>query len=168
MSSQMSSVYSGGLMYEYSVEENEFGVVTLKGDTVTKSKEYTLFKDALAKYKTPTGDGGASKTTHAAKCPPSDAAWKVDPSLVPAMPKEAEKYMKAGAGKGPGLEGDGSQNAGDSGTATASVTGGQASATGKGGDEDNAGVSTHGSFDKAPLIVSGLAVFFTLFGTLLL
>lgn len=169
MSSQMSAVYSGGIMYEYSVEDNDFGIVTLKGDSVQKSDEYNLFKQALAKYPSPTGSGGAATTTHAAKCPPSDASWNVDPSLVPEIPQAAQKLMKAGAGTGPGLGGDGSQNAADSGTATASVTGGTASPTGGSTSTDSAaGSFTYGPMDKTPFIVTGLALFFTLFGTLLL
>ncbi|KND91612.1 1,3-beta-glucanosyltransferase gel1 [Tolypocladium ophioglossoides CBS 100239] len=171
MNSEMTGVYSGGLMYEYSVEENDFGIVTLKGNSVDKSDEYDLFKSALKANPAPTGSGGAASTTHSVNCPTSDASWNVNPSLVPQMPEQAQKYMKSGAGGGPGLTGDGSQNAPDSGTSTASITGGQASPTGSGsgkGGKDNAGVSTHGPMDKAPFIVSGLALCFTLFGALLL
>ena len=85
------------------------------------------------------------------------------------MPSQAQKYMKDGAGKGPGLGGDGSQNAGDSGTSTAGVTGGKPSPTASGSsDKDNAGTTVHGGIDKAPMIVSGLALGFTLLGALLL
>ncbi|PNY27472.1 1,3-beta-glucanosyltransferase [Tolypocladium capitatum] len=166
MSNQMSSVYSGGLMYEYSVEANDFGIVTLKGDSVDKSNEYDLFKSALKAYPVPTGSGGAASTTHSVSCPTSDASWNVNPSLVPQIPGQAQKFMKSGAGSGPGLGGDGSQNSTDSGTSTASVTGGQASPTASG--KDNTGVSMHGPVDKVPFIVSGLALGFTLFGALLL
>lgn len=175
MNKEMTGVYSGGLMYEYTYEANKFGIVELKGGlkakTVDKMDEYDAFKSVLSANPAPTGDGGAAKTTHSVSCPTSDANWQVNPSMVPQMPSQAEKYMKSGAGKGPGfdLDGDGSQNAGDSGTSTASVTGGQASPTGTGAkSSDSAGVSTLGPVDKAPFIITGLAFFFTLFGTLLL
>lgn len=176
MDSEMTGVYSGGLMYEYSYEDNKYGIVQLKGGlkakTVEKLDEYDAFKSALKANPAPTGAGGAASTTHSASCPTSDAGWQVNPSLVPQMPDQAQKYMKSGAGQGPGfdLDGDGSQNAGDSGTATASVTGGSASPTGSGGakESDSAGVSTLGAVDKAPYIVTGLTVLFTLCGTLLL
>lgn len=177
MSDEMTGVYSGGLMYEYSIEENDFGIVNLKGGlkgTVEKIDEFDLFKDALSKYPAPTGSGGAATTTHAVECPTSDSSWNVDPSLVPEMPEQAQKYMKSGAGKGPGLEGDGSQNAEDSGTASASVTRGEASPTstsnngdsGDGDDNDNAAVTVHGS--NGALLVTGVTLFFALFGTMLL
>ncbi|POR36804.1 1,3-beta-glucanosyltransferase [Tolypocladium paradoxum] len=167
MSNQMSSVYSGGLMYEYSVEDNKFGIVTLKGNSVDKSDEYDLFKSALKANPAPTGSGGAASTSHPVDCPTSDALWNVNPSLVPQMPVQAQKYMEKGkgAGGGPGWVGDGSQSASDSGISTTQVTGGQASPT---ASKDNAGVSTHGPMDRAPFIVSGLALGFTLFGVLLL
>lgn len=173
MSSQMSAVYSGGIMYEYSKGDNDYGIVTINGDSISKSDEYDLFKGALADNPSPTGSGGAASSSHAAKCPAKDSGWNVDPSLVPEMPSAANKYMKKGAGAGPGLGGDGSQNAADSGTSTASVTGGTASPTGTSGASETesdsaAGSFSHGPLDKAPFIVSGLTLMFTLFGTLLL
>lgn len=177
MSSEMTGVYSGGLMYEYSIEENDFGIVNLKGGlkgTVDKIDEFDMFKEALSNNPAPTGSGGAATTTHAVDCPTSDASWNVDPSLVPEMPKQAQKYMKDGAGEGPGLQGDGSQTAEDSGTASASVTRGEASPTstsgsgsGSGGDDgDNAGVTVRGS--NGAFLVTGATLFFALFGTMLL
>jgi len=166
MNSEMTGVYSGGLMYEYSNEDNDYGIVTISGDSVKSSDEYDLFKSALSAYPAPTGSGGAASTSHAVSCPTSDASWQVNPSLIPQIPSQAQQYMKSGAGSGPGLSGDGSQNAADSGTSTASVTGGQASPTASG--KDNAGITIRGSVDKAPIIVSGLALGFTLMGALLL
>ncbi|KAG5951871.1 beta-glucanosyltransferase [Claviceps sorghi] len=174
MNKEMTGVYSGGLMYEYSYEDNKYGIVkidSLRAKTVTETDEYAAFKSALKANPAPAGNGGASSTTHSVKCPPKDANWQVDPSLVPEMPSQAQKYMKDGAGPGPGfeLDGAGSQNAGDSGMSTASVTGGQPSPTSKNKkDSDSAAVATFGSLDKAPLVVTGLTLIFTLFGTLLL
>lgn len=175
MSAQMSAVYSGGIMYEYSKEDNDYGIVTIDGDSVSKSDEYALFKKALAANATPTGSGGAASSSKAAQCPPKASGWNVDPSLVPEMPSQANKFMKSGAGSGPGLGGDGSQNAADSGTATASATAGTASPTTGGGaksqseESDSAAASLLlGPMDRAPFVVSGLAMVFTLFGTLLL
>jgi hypothetical protein len=168
MSDQMSAVYSGGLMYEYSIEENEFGIVTIEGNNLDKHEEFDIFKSALSEYPAPTGAGGAASTTHAVACPTSESVWNVDPSYIPEMPVQAQRYMDDGAGEGPGLNGDGSQQAGDSGTATASVSNGQASPTGSGsGSSDNDDEGAAASV-KAPLIVSGVAVLFTLVGTLLL
>lgn len=69
MSDKMSAVYSGGLMYEYSQEENDYGIVEINNDKVEKLDEFDLFKDALKKYPMPTGTGGASAETHSVDCP---------------------------------------------------------------------------------------------------
>lgn len=171
MSDKMSSVYSGGLLYEYSIEENDYGIVKIDGNTVNldgAKDEFKNYQSVLKANPAPTGSGGAASTTHAVACPPKASNWQVDPSLVPVMPSQAEKYMKDGPGKGPGLSGDGSQEAADSGTATASTTGGKASATNGNGDKDNAGPSMHVASDRAPLVVCALTFAFTLFGAALL
>ncbi|KAM4058413.1 glucanosyltransferase domain-containing protein [Hirsutella rhossiliensis] len=144
ISINISNVYSGGLIYEYSTEENKFGIVKphSEGEAIDQSDEFELFKEALSKTPTPT-----------------DSSWNVDPSLVPRMTQQAEKYMKHGAGRSPGFKG-GSQNAVGSGTATASVASGEASlaATGKKDDEDNAGSVRHG--DKTAVAVTNLTLLF--------
>ncbi|KPM44756.1 1,3-beta-glucanosyltransferase gel1 [Neonectria ditissima] len=170
MNEEMTGVYSGGLLYEYSIEDNDYGIVSIgKNDKVTTIKEFNLFKTALAENAAPTGAGGAATTTHGQECPTSDASWQVNASLVPEMPSEAEKYMSKGAGDGPGLDGDGSQDQGKSGTATASVTVGTAVATGTStSDDDDSAASPMGPLNLGPLCVTAGAIFFTLFGTLLL
>lgn len=169
MSDKMSSVYSGGIMYEYSYEESKYGIVKFSGEKgqgkvskVGDGKEYDNFKDALKNYPAPKGDGGASKQSKASECPPKSAAnWGVDPKSIPAMPKEAEKYMKEGAGTGPGLKGKGSQTAGDSGLSTSNVT------------LDGSGNSTTDKDNSSPMTGSSMmatvaSVAVALIGTMLL
>ncbi|KAM0198260.1 hypothetical protein ACHAPA_009122 [Fusarium lateritium] len=171
MGKEMSSVYSGGLMYEYSLEDNDYGIVEIKSGKVTTDKEFDLFKSALEKYPMPTGTGGAAKTSHGVECPKSESVWQVDPSYLPEMPAQAEKYMKDGAGKGPGIEGKGSQDDTDSGTATASVAIGTSTASSDSSnsngddDDDDSGAASLGF---GALYITAAATAFTLFGTLLL
>lgn len=79
--------------------------------------------------------------------------------------------MKDGAGTGPGLKGEGSQQA--QGTSTGDAQPGSGSSTNtaspSSSQSENAG-STRGigPVDKAPFVVTGLVMFFTLTGTLLL
>jgi 1,3-beta-glucanosyltransferase GAS5 len=96
MSDQMSGVYSGGLLYEYSREGNAFGIVELSGnsDSVTEEGDYDAFKSALAKYPAPSGDGGFTSTTKAVACPTQDQIWdlgKWGESALPAIPDGAKK-----------------------------------------------------------------------------
>ena len=170
MNSEMTSVYSGGLLYEYSMEANDYGIVNISGDNADPTNEFKMYASALSQDPAPTGNGGAASTSHGVPCPTMDSSWQVNPSLVPQMPSEAEKFMKNGAGQGPGLDGSGSQQAGDSGTATASVSGGTSSPTSSSsssGDE-SAGVPMHGSLSTGPVLVSGAVIVFTLLGACLL
>ena len=86
----MSSVYSGGLMYEYTMEENNYGIVKIKGNTAQALPEYAKFKSAIPKYPAPTGDGGFTPTTTSQACPTKDADWLIDTTLLPAIPNAAK------------------------------------------------------------------------------
>jgi len=162
MSSKMTGVYSGGLMYEYTMEKNGFGIVEESGGEIETLPEFDNLAKAMAEYPAPSGDGGAAATTHSVPCPTRDSTWEVDSDAIPAMPQEAEKYMKDGAGKGKGMKGPGSQTAGNSGLSTSNVTGGEAS---PGADAAHGMI---GSFDVAPLLVTAATLAFTVFGAILL
>jgi hypothetical protein len=75
--------------------------------------------------------------------------------------------MSDGAGDGPGLKGDGSQNAAE-GTSTGDATPGSGSVAATGTGSAGGGDKNAGSVDKAPFVVAGLVVVLTLTGTLLL
>jgi hypothetical protein len=121
---EMTGVFSGGLVYEYSEEGNGYGLVTISGDTVIPNADYTYLSSAYAQQTNPSGNGGATSTSAATTCPTESSEWDVSGDALPAIPSAAEVYMKTGAGTGPGLDGAGSQDAGDAenestGTATA-------------------------------------------------
>lgn len=71
--------------------------------------------------------------------------------------------MTEGAGKGPGLKGDGSQNSGQDVHTTASAGSGQATATGK----PNAGAHMAPPMELGVFAVTGLSALFAIFGALL-
>ncbi|KAK3379147.1 Glucanosyltransferase-domain-containing protein [Lasiosphaeria ovina] len=172
MSDKMTSVYSGGLLYEYTYEENKYGIVNittgranLAGPRV-ELDEFAAFAKALKDNPAPTGTGGYNPSATSQPCPAKDANWIVETTLLPALPDGAKKFLTEGAGKGPGLKGAGSQNAGGSsttdaapGSGTSGVTAGAAGTTSKA-----AGVSLMAPLDKAPFIISGIVAFFTLAG----
>jgi hypothetical protein len=100
MHKNMTGVYSGGLMYEYSMEPNKFGIVEIKGGQDnggkdqtgerTELSEFAAFAAALKKWPAPTGDGGYTSTSKASTCPTQDANWAAD-SVLPTMPAAAQK-----------------------------------------------------------------------------
>lgn len=95
MSDEMTGVYSGGLMYEYSMEENGYGIVEIDGTSVSELPEFAKMSTAMSKYPAPTGDGGAVSTTHSVACPTENAVWSVNPSEIPTMPTGASKVSCA-------------------------------------------------------------------------
>jgi hypothetical protein len=94
MSSKMTSVYSGGLMYEYALEENGYGIAKIpspNAPTVQEQDGFAKFATALAANPAPQGDGGFASASHSVACPTKDSNWLIDTSLLPAIPEEAKK-----------------------------------------------------------------------------
>ncbi|RYP40659.1 hypothetical protein DL767_001517 [Monosporascus sp. MG133] len=171
MSDDMTSVYSGGLMYEYSMEENNYGIVEIDGDNVSELPEFAEMASAFSEYPAPTGDGGFTSTTNSVECPTTDSVWDLGDwgsSALPAMPTDALRYMSEGAGEGPGLDGPGSQNSGDGEHETAGANAGSPTATANPEDSGSAGVRGVPPVDGAIFAITGVVTFFTVVGTLLL
>ncbi|CAI6298854.1 unnamed protein product [Periconia digitata] len=128
-SDKMSSVYSGGLAYEYTVEPNGYGIVDLKDGSIETNEDFDSLKEAYSKAKDPSGDGGAKTSGTPSKCPPKDKNWEVEGTLLPAIPAKAVAFMDSGAGTAPGLDGKGSHFAGTPSKGTATPGSGQATRT---------------------------------------
>ncbi|KAK5131064.1 beta-glucanosyltransferase [Meristemomyces frigidus] len=145
---EMTGVYSGGLVYEYSEEGNDYGLVTISGTTVTEGASYTALKTAYANTTNPTGDGGYRSTGESSTCPTESTVWDVTKFTgqeLPAIPSGAVTYMSKGAGTGPGLSGSGSQDAGGASSGTASAGSGTVTATAT----NSAGATSSGAASSA-------------------
>ncbi|KAI3007945.1 CAZyme family GH72 [Aspergillus niger] len=154
---KMTGVYSGGLVYEYSQESSNYGLVEINGDSVKTLSDYDALKSAYSKTSNPEGDGGYNKTGGANPCPAKDSPnWDVDGDSLPAIPEPAKKYMTEGAGKGAGFSGSGSMNAGTASTSTA--TPGSGSASSSSSSSGSSGTSTSSTGAAAGLQVPGLAM----------
>ncbi|KAK4541144.1 beta-glucanosyltransferase [Oleoguttula mirabilis] len=129
----MTSVFSGGLVYEYSQEGNDYGIVTIDGTTVTAvGDQFSDLQTELAGTTNPSSGGNYSTTGVAQDCPSQSDDWDTSPwlaSALPATPSGAIKYFEDGAGTGPGLSGDGSQDAAGGSSSTASADAGIVSTT---------------------------------------
>ncbi|KAL4873923.1 hypothetical protein BDV12DRAFT_195 [Aspergillus spectabilis] len=156
-STKMTGVYSGGLVYEYSQEPSDYGLVTIKNNKVTDLADFDSLKSALAKTPNPEGDGGYNKTGGANPCPARNAPnWDVDSNdELPAMPKPAQKYFENGAGDGPGFDGPGSQTAGT--PSSSNTTNGSGSGDDSGSSTDSSS-STSGSSDPTDDAAAGLQI----------
>ncbi|KAF1848089.1 glycoside hydrolase family 72 protein [Cucurbitaria berberidis CBS 394.84] len=127
--SNMTSVYSGGLVYEYTVEPNGYGIVKIENGKITPNEDFDRLKEAYKKTANPNGDGGFKQSGSASQCPPGSDDWNVKTNTLPAIPKGATKYMNDGAGKGPGLAGSGSHFAGKASESTATAGSGNPTRT---------------------------------------
>lgn len=174
----MTPVYSGGLVYEYSEEGSGYGLVKINGNSVQETSDFQALMTAL-KGTNPSGDGGYKTDGQPSECPSQSSTWEVkdfNGQQLPDMPKAAQTYLKNGAGKGPGLQGKGSQsgsdNAGGQSTGTATPGSGSvaAQASGSSSPSSSSGAATPlllGEVGYTPLICSGFVALFTMFGMVL-
>lgn len=171
-STNMSSVFSGGLAYEYSTEANGYGIVDISDGKVETNEDFDQLKTAYAAAKDPEGDGGYSTNTTASTCPAQSDEWDVANLLIPAPPSGVDTYMENGAGTGPGLSDDvtTSHYGGDTysesnvtmdGVVVAS-TSSNSSSSGGGSGSSSSSTSAGSSSFSVPSAVSGLLVSMTI------
>jgi hypothetical protein len=168
-SDQMSAVYSGGLVYEYSDEADNpgYGLVTINGDSVTPRSDFNTLKTQLGKTSLPSGDGGYLADGSASSCPASSSTWDVKNNSLPEMPAPAQKYLSNGAGSGPGLNGGGSQTAGTQSSgwvsvdANSTVSGSGSSASSSGAAVSNVKIP---EMTIAPFVAGMVVLVSTMFG----
>lgn len=93
-SDKMSPVFSGGLVYEYTEEANNYGLVEISSDnsTVTPTDDFDNLKSQLSSVSDPTGDGGYHSDLPHANCPPRSSNWEAS-NTIPDTPKGALKYI---------------------------------------------------------------------------
>jgi hypothetical protein len=166
----MSPVFSGGLVYEYTEEGSGYGLVKIENGQVEELDDFKALQTALNNQKNPTGDAGYKRNGSPSRCPSASVNWEVTSDSLPAIPEPAKKYFTEGAGKGVGLSGPGSQNAGTPSTSTAqpgsnTVPSSTSTATGKKG----AAASLHATAPSTASVVCALVLFASaLFGSALL
>ena len=173
----MTSVYSGGLVYEYSEEGSGYGLVQISGNTVTEQPDFNSLMTEYSNNKAPTGDGGYKSSGQASECPAQSSTWEVKAftgQQLPTIPDGAQQYMSKGAGKGPGLAGAGSQDAGGASTGTATPGSGQVTATASNGAAASASASSAanallmGELGMGPFVCGAVVLMSTFFGAALL
>ncbi|KAI1800441.1 carbohydrate-binding module family 43 protein [Daldinia bambusicola] len=83
-SDQMTGVFSGGIVYMFHEEDNDYGLVKVKGDTATPMKNYKALQSKLADVK-PSSTSMASydPTNSPAACPAISKNWKAAEALPP-------------------------------------------------------------------------------------
>jgi len=83
-SDPMDEAVNGGIVYEYFQDTNNYGLVQLSGNSVSKLTDFAAYQSAIAKAN-PTGvsQSSYSPTNIPAKCPTVDAVWQANSNLPP-------------------------------------------------------------------------------------
>ncbi|KAJ9192213.1 CAZyme family GH72 and CBM43 [Paecilomyces variotii] len=87
---QMTKVWSGGIVYMFQQEDNNYGVVSIEGDTIHTLTDFPYLSSQMAKAK-PTGTNMAQYTptvTANAACPTVNTTWQAGTVLPPTPNKE--------------------------------------------------------------------------------
>ncbi|KAK6203596.1 glycolipid-anchored surface protein 5 precursor [Scheffersomyces amazonensis] len=90
----MSSVFSGGLVYEYSQEASNYGLVTINSDgSITTDQDFTNLKNQFSNTSNPSGDGGYKSNLNYSSCPSQSDDWNVT-NTIPSTPKGALVFIE--------------------------------------------------------------------------
>lgn len=84
-SSPMSDVWSGGLVYEYFQDTNDFGLVTISGSSVTTLAPFAAYSSQVAKVNPSGVSMNAYTPTNTAlpSCPTTGSSWNGSSTLPP-------------------------------------------------------------------------------------
>lgn len=90
----MTGVFSGGLVYEFTQEANNYGLVQVSDDgkTVEKLTDFDNLAKMYNATANPTGDGGYQTGLPAKSCPAATDVWQASNDL-PNLPADASTYM---------------------------------------------------------------------------
>ncbi|KAK5057553.1 hypothetical protein LTR84_011553 [Exophiala bonariae] len=82
----MNDVWSGGIVYMYFQEANDYGLVTIDGNSVSTLADFNFLATQIAQNANPTGVNSASynpTNTAAASCPAVGSDWQAASALPP-------------------------------------------------------------------------------------
>jgi len=89
-SNAMSDVISGGIVYMYFEEDNDYGLVKVSGNSASTMKNYNALKTVIAKVDPSGVSMDTYKPTNSpAACPEVGKNWKVKGSTLPPTPNDS-------------------------------------------------------------------------------
>ncbi|CAG8738624.1 32103_t:CDS:2, partial [Racocetra persica] len=92
--SQMTSVWSGGIVYEWSQESNSYGLVEIDKDgNAKKLQDFINLQQQFSKITIPSSGTFTQKNDESSKCPPQSENWKATTNLPPTPMKNVCECM---------------------------------------------------------------------------
>ncbi|OJJ82857.1 glycoside hydrolase family 72 protein [Aspergillus glaucus CBS 516.65] len=87
---QMNDVWSGGIVYMYFQEENDYGLVSVDGDKVSTLDDFSNLSSQLAKIKATGTKKSDYEPTNSAlqSCPAVNSAWRAAATPLPPSPNK--------------------------------------------------------------------------------
>lgn len=86
-SDQMSGVISGGIVYMYFQEANDYGLVSIQGNSASTMKDYDTLKTVMSSINPSSTSMSAYQPTNTpAACPDVSDVWKVKGNALPPTP----------------------------------------------------------------------------------
>lgn len=114
---EMTPVFSGGLVYEYSMDTNKYGLVQLESldaEDVEKLGDFDTLKDQFEAYPLPEDDGDYKENNQPSECPPRTELWEASNDL-PSIPSKSRQLLENGAAEPKGWDTETNQWTPDSG-----------------------------------------------------
>lgn len=81
--SQMTDVWSGGIVYMYFQETNDYGLVSVKGDSVSTLADFNYLKSEMASISPSSAKSLDVSSTTVTSCPTSTSNWDASTELPP-------------------------------------------------------------------------------------
>ncbi|CAK7902673.1 pH-responsive protein 2 [[Candida] anglica] len=91
----MLNIWSGGIVYMYFQEENDYGLVTVDGKSVSTLADYTNLKSQLAKISPSLATSTASVSASVTSCPTGGSGWAASTNLPPTPDQEICDCMQS-------------------------------------------------------------------------
>mmetsp|Transcript_5116 Transcript_5116/g.5115 ORF Transcript_5116/g.5115 Transcript_5116/m.5115 type:complete len:541 (-) Transcript_5116:15-1637(-) len=91
----MTDVWSGGIVYMYFQEENNYGLVSVSGSSVSTLKDFSYLKAELASISPSAAESSSVASTSVTSCPTSTSVWSAATNLPPTPDQVACECMDA-------------------------------------------------------------------------
>lgn len=94
----MTGVWSGGIVYMYFQEDNDYGLVSVSGDEVSTLSDFSYYLEEIAKVSPSAEYSSTASNSSSTSCPTSTSNWDASTKLPPTPDELLCKCASAAAG----------------------------------------------------------------------